>query len=682
MVQPSRLCVQGFNISARYASTTGLIVFQYLAKSMIASKSRRPPAMSRTLPLSLLTLIVFHAASISAADDRPAVLVADFEGADYGSWKATGQAFGPGPARGTLPNQMPVTGYCGEGLVNSFFKGDGTTGTLTSPKFKIERKRINFLIGGGGYAEKTCINLRIGDKIVRTATGPNTTPGGSEHLAPHSWDVAEVEGQSALIEIVDDATGGWGHINVDHIEQSDLEPPVPDERHELLDLAETSVRKAVARAAADPDRPVFHVLPVANWLNDPNGPIFHNGYYHLFFQHNPFGDEWGHMHWAHVRSKDLAHWEHLPIALWPSRSKNEAHIFSGCAVKRPDGKVMLVYTSVGGRLPEQWAAEPEDDDLLRWKKHDANPVLTEAAHGSTKVHEWRDPYIFRVDDQFLMVVGGNLNASQGGQGVVNVYRAEDDSLAKWKYLGVLFQHPDANVKNIECPLFFQVGTKWVLIVSPHRSPEWFVGDLNLATMKFTPRQRGVVDPGHFYAPNVLQEDSGRRVMWGWVNGFPGGRGWLHCLTLPRILSVTDNDRLVQQPAPELAKLRGPKLDSATMRGDALELVAEIEPRNAKAYGLRLRAPASGSGGIAIRCDATHLDIGGTRVPLPRRPDQPTVKLHVFLDRSLVEVFADDGRICVSRVFTPDWQSNRVEFFSEGGSATLRSLDAWPIKTIW
>jgi sucrose-6-phosphate hydrolase SacC (GH32 family) len=111
-------------------------------------------------------------------------------------------------------------------------------------------------------------------------------------------------------------------------------------------------------------------------------------------------------------------------------------------------------------------------------------------------------------------------------------------------------------------------------------------------------------------------------------------------------------------------------------------MAEIELRDPKAFGLRLLAPAIGPGGITIRCDATHLDVGGTRVLLPRRADQPTMKLHSFLDRSLVEVYADDGRIAVSRAFTPDRQSDRVEFFSEGGSATLTTLDAWPIKTIW
>src|SRR5438105_4873122 len=141
--------------------------------------------------------------------ERPDVLIADFEGKDYGDWKATGEAFGKGPARGTLPNQMPVTGFLGKGLVNSYHGGDATTGTLTSPAFKIERKYLNFLIGGGKHEGKTCVNLLLEGKVVRTATGPNDKPGGSERLDWHTWDVAEFEGKEAVLEFVDEEKGGW-----------------------------------------------------------------------------------------------------------------------------------------------------------------------------------------------------------------------------------------------------------------------------------------------------------------------------------------------------------------------------------------------------------------------------------------------------------------------------------------
>jgi len=173
-------------------------------------------------PLRLPSILIAATLSLHAAED---LLIADFEGPDYGAWKATGDAFGPGPAQGTLPNQMAVDGFKGQGLVNSYHGGDATTGTLTSPPFTIERRFIRFLIGGGKDLERTCLRLLVDGKPVRVATGPNDRPGGSETLAPESWDVAEFQGQTATIEIVDRATGGWGHLNVDHIIQTDRKPP-------------------------------------------------------------------------------------------------------------------------------------------------------------------------------------------------------------------------------------------------------------------------------------------------------------------------------------------------------------------------------------------------------------------------------------------------------------------------
>src|SRR5262249_46903107 len=144
---------------------------------------------------------------------RAEILIDDFEGSDYGRWTVSGSAFGHAPAHGTLPGQMNVDGYNGNGLVNSFNGGDSATGKLTSPPFKIERKYIQFLIGGGGWDGKTCINLLQGGKVIRTATGLNVEPGGTERLQPAQWDVSELLGTEVSLEIVDNATGGWGHIN-------------------------------------------------------------------------------------------------------------------------------------------------------------------------------------------------------------------------------------------------------------------------------------------------------------------------------------------------------------------------------------------------------------------------------------------------------------------------------------
>jgi len=171
--------------------------------------------------LTVCAAIFAASAPASAADD---IVIADFEGVDHGGWTSTGDAFGSGPAHGTLPGQMRVDGFKGKGLVNSFVGGDKSTGTLTSPEFKIGRRFIGFLIGGGKDAAKTCMELLVDGKAVRNATGPNDRDGGSEALAPGSWDVSEFAGKTAVIRITDRATGGWGHINVDHIVQTDRKP--------------------------------------------------------------------------------------------------------------------------------------------------------------------------------------------------------------------------------------------------------------------------------------------------------------------------------------------------------------------------------------------------------------------------------------------------------------------------
>jgi fructan beta-fructosidase len=191
--------------------------------------------------LSLIRFCLLVAVLISLADSGSAqaaddILIADFEANTYGDWMVEGESFGAGPAKGALPGQMAVSGFEGKGLVNSFTGGDGTAGRLTSPQFAIQRSFINFLIGGGDHPGETCINLKVDGKVVRSSTGPNNAPGGSEQLEWAGWDVRELVGDKAVIEIVDTHTGGWGHINVDQIVQSDkTRATAPRERSFVVD---------------------------------------------------------------------------------------------------------------------------------------------------------------------------------------------------------------------------------------------------------------------------------------------------------------------------------------------------------------------------------------------------------------------------------------------------------------
>jgi uncharacterized protein (DUF608 family) len=177
-----------------------------------------------------LTTLVLSAEGIAAPAGKvePPEIFEDFESGTYGNWKKTGTAFGDRPAAGTLPNQQPVTGFGGKYLVNTFHGGDASTGTLTSPEFTVRRPYINFRIGGGNHPGKTCLNLLAGGKVVRTSTGKD-----NEKLEWDFWEVSDLKGQKAVIEIVDQETGGWGHINIDDIQFAD-EPP-KDAGHRTLE---------------------------------------------------------------------------------------------------------------------------------------------------------------------------------------------------------------------------------------------------------------------------------------------------------------------------------------------------------------------------------------------------------------------------------------------------------------
>ncbi len=169
--------------------------------------------------ISFSRVLAYESFNLAEPQGPQDITIADFESGTYGSWQVSGTAFGPAPAQGSLPGQMEVTGFEGQYLVNSYNGGDNSIGKLTSPVFTVERKYINFLIGGGGHTGLTCINLLVDGEIVRTAAGPNLQSGGSEKLEWMSWEINDLIGKAATLEIVDNYTGGWGHICIDAISQ-------------------------------------------------------------------------------------------------------------------------------------------------------------------------------------------------------------------------------------------------------------------------------------------------------------------------------------------------------------------------------------------------------------------------------------------------------------------------------
>ena len=198
----------------------------------------------------------------------------------------------------------------------------------------------------------------------------------------------------------------------------------------------------------DPQRPVYHFLPLAFWMNDPNGPLLYQGEYHLFYQFNPFDDKWGNIHWGHAKSKDLVHWEHLPVALEPSKEKNETHCFSGdCVIN--EGTPTIIYTSIGpNKLPkdgaEQWMALG-DNGMANWTKFGENPIMTLDIHEGLNVEDWRDPFIWKEGEYWYAVLGGHL--PKPIRPAVFLYKSDD--LYNWQFLNPLIIKSRKSGKNIK-----------------------------------------------------------------------------------------------------------------------------------------------------------------------------------------------------------------------------------------
>lgn len=452
-----------------------------------------------------------------------------------------------------------------------------------------------------------------------------------------------------------------------------------------------AVKAAIPKAQADPDRPVYHFRPPAQWNNDPNGTIFYRGWHHLFYQHNPYEAKWGHMHWGHARSRDLVNWEHLPIALWPSLERGEEHVYSGGAIAGPDGRPVLFYTSIGQRDPEQWLALPTDDDLITWEKYPGNPVVSLKHHGALKVDSWRDPFLFREAGRTFMVTGGNLG-QRGGYAAVQLYEAQDRQLTQWKHLGPIFRHPDRSVRNIECPNFFKLNGKWVLLISPHRPVEYFVGDFDLARNRFVPETQGVLDPGDDYASNVSFDDRGQCILWLWARtNTPPEKGWNSAMALPRVLTIGEDGHLRQTPVPALATLRGPESSMANLllekktvplgekaSGDCLELDVTFEITTARSVGLRVRCSSDGKRAteIAFEPGSGMLTVESRKGYVGR---DKKLHLRVFLDKRLMEVYANDGAGAMLIALAGEPADQGLELLARNGTATLRSLQAWNMK---
>ncbi|GAC1548540.1 MAG: glycoside hydrolase family 32 protein [Herpetosiphon sp.] len=471
-----------------------------------------------------------------------------------------------------------------------------------------------------------------------------------------------------------------------------------------------------ARMAADPHRPTYHFLPEGNWMNDPNGLIQWKGRYHLFYQYNPNGPFHGTIHWGHAVSSDLVDWTHLPMALAPTpNSADQDGCYSGCAVDN-NGVATFIYTGVRGTDQLACSATSTDDMLINWQKHQNNPIIKARPAGLDLV-AYRDHSVWQENGTWYQVIGAGI---KGVGGTALLYRSSD--LVNWDYL-----HPvligDRSATNPvwtgemwECPDLFPLEDIHILLMSVWNERRlhytaYVAGDF--AAYRFNPQQHGIVDPGgSFYAPQTMLDDQGRRLMWGWLREnrsveVQKAAGWSGCMSLPRVLSILSDGRLGQEPVPELRRLRR-KHDTAAnvelpaapatpldhIRGDTLEIVAAFAPGDAAELGIAVRCSPNGDEETRIVYDraAQRLVIDRTHASLS--PDGATdmffaplvlaqgetLQLQVFLDRSIVEVFAN-GHCITARIYPSRSDSVGVKLFAHGGHATLLHLDVWQLAPI-
>ena len=666
----------------------------------------------------LLSGVVGRIKSVLADD----IVLGDFE-TGFQGWEVRGNAFGSNPAKGTVDGQMEISGVHGRGFANSFHGGDNSTGELLSKEFEINRNYVSLLLGGGNQHGLAGAELLVDGQAVRSTTGSDT-----EELLWHNWQVTDLVGKRAQVRIFDHATEGWGHILADHV-------LLCDQPKSSYDYDRLKAYRESPSYYQEKYRPQFHFTPELNWMNDPNGLVYHEGEYHLFYQHNPYGNSWGHMTWGHAVSKDLVHWEHLPIAIWEEYGQM---IFSGCAVVDhqnasgfgKDGRAPLVaiYTSHQRGKQAQCLAYSNDNGRT-WDKYKDNPVL------DLQMQDFRDPKVFwhKPSSRWVMVVSKAIDK------VLQFYSSKD--LKQWELLSEFGPAGAPGKPNWECPDLFELAvedlngnptgnSKWVLevdmgdaSVAGGSGGEYFIGTFDgqrfVCDDPANPFQW--VDYGRdFYAPvswSDMPDEDGRRIWIGWMNNWQTHllptNPWRSAMSIPRVLSLRkteDGDHvLVQRPIDELKRLRKQQISCNNIelegefdltqqmgiQGNQIEIIASLEVGTAKQVGFSVLTGAGNSTRIGYDTTTQEIyidrresgDVGfheafAGKHTAPLRVREGVLDLHLFVDASSVEVFGNQGAVVLTDRVFPTEEAIKVVAFASEGEAVLRSLDSWSLKSIW
>ncbi len=491
---------------------------------------------------------------------------------------------------------------------------------------------------------------------------------------------------------------------------------------------------AVAQDSYDqPWRPQYHFTPSHNFMNDPNGMVFYKGEYHLFYQYNPQGQVWGHMSWGHAVSTDMVHWQHLPLAI---PEDPNYMIYSGAAVvdwnnssglcQSTDPKdqscLIAIYAADYHQKKEKTHIAYSNDRGRTWTNYSGNPVI------DVDAEDFRDPKVFWYAPQKKWVLVAVLADHRKA-----LFFSSTD-LKKWTKMGEFGPAGD-DAGQWECPDLLELpieGTnehRWVLIIN--RNPgapaggtgvRYVVGNFDGTAFveKESAGKKLWADYGKdFYATNSFNDmpkGDERRIWIGWTSNWLYAKDeptvlWRGAQSIPRVLTlrrVGEQLLMVQAPVRELQSLRGAPvhlanfaIEKATyavgekgLNGETYEIEAEFEPGAASEVGFRLRKGGQVETVVGVIPATNTLFVDRTKSgdvsfskDFPGRfsttlDDTKRVKLHIFVDRSSMEVFANDGeKVMTDRIYPPHG-STVIELYSTGGAGKMNSLTIWPLKSVW
>jgi beta-fructofuranosidase len=468
-----------------------------------------------------------------------------------------------------------------------------------------------------------------------------------------------------------------------------------------------------SKLTSDPLRPRYHLLPPGNWMNDPNGPLWWKGKYHLFYQLNPYAAVWGDMHWGHAVSTDMVHWSNEPVALAPTPGGPDSEgCFSGSAVV-VNGVPTIIYTGVQNAAPNQvtihdgtdklrevqMLATAEDDDLVHWKKL-PKPVIATPPLG-IKVTGFRDPCPWKEQDGWYLALG---SGERGKGGCALLFRSPD--LRHWEYLhplvwgkpnGKQAVNPCDSGEMWECPDFFPLGDRYCLLYSTEGRAIWTTGQYDRKTHVYTPAQTGVLDLGAYYAPKSFLAPDGRRILWGWIQerrpeAEYAAAGWAGMMSLPRVLSIGPDGRLRMSLAEEVQQLRGPERRTPVGAGASQNATISLAELAGCCGELKFDARRT-SDPFEVQF-STSDEICRLQIKYdPIRPQQIMIDgqpvaldsaasdelhFHAFVDGSVVELFLNNGQVLTKRFYyTGTAQNLRISWL--GNAADLDSCSTWELS---